>query len=152
MKDVAVVMAVAALGLAGCAGILPMGGRVGTSANCDGGGACKVEVSVTECVPKPDPDPLKVTGKNVVIFWELNNIDAIFYQFRDRDGVVLKTASSEFELPETKAFNKKFKMHDKNSLKAEPTYPYPYTINVQKLKWFQWVDCPAYDPIIVNQG
>jgi hypothetical protein len=141
MRRIFVVVVVAGVGLAGCGLAV---------AACDGHGACKVDVSVTNCVPTPDPEPLPVTGKNINIFWELDTASMFFYRFRDDDGVILKTASTEFDQPAAQGNNKKFKLHDKNSLAGQHTYP--YTIKVQRLVLFQWVDCPPLDPSIVNQG
>jgi hypothetical protein len=107
-----------------------------------------VDVSVTNCVITPDPASLPVTGKNINIFWELDAL-SMFYRFPD-DGVKLKTSSPEFDAPEAQANRKKFKLHDKNSLAGQHTYP--YTIKVQRLVLFQWVDCSPLDPTIVNQG
>jgi hypothetical protein len=140
MRRIFVVVVVAGVGLAGCGLAV---------AACDGTGACKVDVSVTNCVITADPPSLgPVTGKNVIIFWELD-ITSMFYRFPD-DGVKLKTESPEFDQPEAQAIRKKFKLHDKNSLAGQHTYP--YTIKVQRLVLFQWVDCPPLDPSIVNQG
>ena len=107
-----------------------------------------MDVSVTSCTITPDPPALPVTGKNINIFWELG-IWSQFYRFPD-DGVKLKTSSPEFDAPEAQANGKKFKLRDKNSLSGQ--YTYPYTIKVQRLVWFQWVDCPPLDPSIVNRG
>jgi hypothetical protein len=139
MRRIFVVVVVAGVSLAGCGLAV---------ANCDGRGACKVDVSVTNCVITPDPASLPVTGKNINIFWELDAL-SMFYRFPD-DGVKLKTSSPEFDEPEAQANRKKFKLHDKNSLAGQHTYP--YTIKVQRLVLFQWVDCSPLDPTIVNQG
>lgn len=146
MRSVAVVVIVAGLGLGlSCVGISPA-----SAANCDGNGACKVDVSVTSCNITPTPPSLLVTGKNIVIFWELDATSTSSYRFRDGDGVVLKSASSEFDQAGAQANNKKFKLHDKNSLSGE--HSYPYTINVQRFMSPNWVDCPPLDPTIVNKG
>lgn len=147
MRCYAVFLAVAGVGLAGCAGFSPEGGAGGsTSANCDGHGACKVSVSVTNCVITPEPEPLQVTGKNILIFWELD-LGSMLYRFTD-DGIKLKTPSTEFDEPEAQAHGKKFKLHDKNSLPGE--HRYQYAIKVQRLM-FNWVDCPPLDPWVVNR-
>jgi hypothetical protein len=111
-----------------------------------------VTVPVNACVPAPKPDPLTVQKEND-IFWDLDDAAKPLYQFRDNDGVILKTADSDFYAPQAQMQNKKFKLHDKNS-KAQPGQQlrYPYTIHIQQLVSGNWVDCPAYDPTIINQG
>ena len=129
---------------AGCA-TPPGGGGVATD-NCDGSGACKLVISVTECKIAPPPD-LHVTAKNVNIFWELDMASSVAYRFAD-DGIKLKQPSDEFDSPEPRMLNKKFKLHDKNSKVGE--YKYEYAIKVQKLSGFKWIDCPVLDPWVVN--
>lgn len=148
MRSNAVLLAIAGVGIAGCAGLPPDGGTGGsTLANCDGHGACKVRVSVTNCVITPDPETLPVTGKNILIFWELD-LGSMLYRFPD-DGIKLKTPSTEFDEPEAQAHGKKFKLHDKNSLTGE--HRYEYAIKVQRLVMFNWVDCQPLDPWVVNR-
>lgn len=150
MRNTAVVVVAASLGfgLAVCAGISPA-----SAANCDGHGACKVDVSVTNCVITPAPDSLLVTGKNINIFWELDAASTASYRFSDTDGVALKNPDSDFSEPQSQANGKKYKLHNKNS-KAKPgeQLSYPYKINVQRLVPPNWVDCPPLDPVIVNKG
>jgi hypothetical protein len=153
MKRLAVVVLVVGIGLAGGLWVFLQGsgGSKGVAkpvAPCTNG-ECTVEVSVSHCSITV-ADSFTVTGENN-IFWELDNESKKSYQFRDGDGVILKAASPEFDLPEAQANNKKFKLHDKNSLHAQSTYTYPYTINIQ-WKFGTWFDCRALDPIIVNQG
>ena len=147
MRHCAVVVIVAGLG----AGLLSCTPSAPTLADC-GGGACHVLVPVNACVPAPKPDPLTVQKEND-IFWDLDDAAKPLYQFRDNDGVILKTADSDFYAPQAQMQNKKFKLHDKNS-KAQPGQQlrYPYTIHIQQLVSGNWVDCPAYDPTIINQG
>jgi hypothetical protein len=148
MKSIATVVIVAGLGLTGCAGISST-----SAANCDGTGACKVDVAVTNCVITPTPDSLTVTGKNINIFWELDNASTASFRFRDTDGVKLKQPDSDFDEPQSQANGKKFKLHNKNS-KAAPgqQISYPYMINVQRFVPPNWVDCPPLDPVIINKG
>jgi hypothetical protein len=154
MRHIAVVAMVGGLVLAlpGCKddkGLL--------SGNCDGTGACKVDVSVTSCSAQSttltiNPDPLPVKKANN-IFWELDQASTSLYRFRDGDGVVLKTPDSDFDGPEAQANNKKFKLHDKNSKATTgQELRYPYSINIQKLESGTWVDCKTFDPSIVNKG
>ena len=147
MKSVAVILAIASI-IAGCA--TTSGGDSGgvASPNCDGTGACKVRVSVSDCVITDTPATLDVTFKNINIFWDLDFLPSFAYQFPD-DGIKLKTASTEFDEPEAQALRKKFKLHDKNDL-AGTTHRYEYAIKVQKLEGFKWVDCPTLDPWVVN--
>jgi hypothetical protein len=144
MRHVAVVVIIAGLGLAGCGGFHEM-----ASDRCDGKGPCHVEVSVYECKATAKPDVLPVTGKNIIITWELDAFSAQ-YEFRPNDGIALKTDSPEFTLHS--AGNKRYMLHDKNSLPHPPNYSYPYRINVQKKASGGPNDCPTTDPTIVNQG
>lgn len=143
MKNIAIAVVVAGLGLGFCTGLWAQ------AKNCDGTGACKVDVSVSDCKITPTPEPLSVTGKNILIFWELDAASASMYQFPD-DGIKLKTASPEFDQPQAQANRKKFKLHDKNSLPGKKSYP--YAIKVQKKAGQSWTDCPPLDPTIVNEG
>ncbi len=152
MKFTAVVVATAAVGLAGCASMSATGDGTIASTKCDGTGACKVDVSVTACIITQTPTSLLVTAHNVNIFWELDSASQS-YRFRDRDGVALKQPDDDFNLPESQGNGKMFKLHDKNS-KAKPgqQLTYPYRINIQYPFGGQWLDCPEQDPIIINQG
>ena len=152
MKLTAVVVAAAAVGLAGCASMSTGDGNSIASTKCDGSGACKVDVSVTACIITQYPTSLLVTTHNVNIFWELDK-NSQSYQFRDVDGVTLKQPDSDFGEPQSQAHGKKYKLHDKNS-KARPgeQLTYPYRINVQYQFGGQWLDCPEQDPTIINQG
>ena len=156
MRQIAIVAVAAglALGLTACGEKAAPPSHV---ANCDGHGACKVDVKVNSCTPaatslKVDPPKLPVTLPNI-IFWELDSTSTELYQFRDDDGVILKTADSDFHSPKALAQNKKFKIHDDNS-KAKPgeEISYPYSINIQKAESGKWVDCAKFDPTIVNKG
>ena len=146
MRHVAMVAIVAGLGVAGCAHA-PMEGLA--SDKCDGQGKCRVTVSVADCKATPSVDPLPVTAKNVNISWELNLLSGLSYQFREKDGVELKMPSAEFA-PRSTGSNKKYMLHDKNSLPG--THQYPYRFNIQKAVIGGYVDCPQMDPTIVNQG
>ena len=149
MRHIAIAVVVAGVGLAWGTGLSAQV-MSGAKANCDGTGACKVDVSVSDCKITPNPSSLAVTGKNINIFWELDAASASSYRFPD-DGVKLKTPSAEFDQPEAQANGKKFKLHDKNSLPGQNSYP--YTIKVQKQTLFIfWSDCPPLDPTIINQG
>jgi hypothetical protein len=154
MKSIAVVVAVVGIGLAGGLWIflqgLGGGGVPKPVAPCTAG-VCKVDVSVSFCAITV-ADSFSVSGENN-IFWELDNESAKSYQFRDVDGVILKQPDSDFDLPEAKASNKKFKLHDKNSkVKPGEQLKYPYTLHIQYWALFFWADCRALDPIIINQG
>jgi hypothetical protein len=152
MRLIAIVAIAAGLGL----GLTACGDKP-LAANCDGTGACKVDVKVTSCTSTATsltvvPDPLPVTKANN-IFWELDSTSTALFQFRDNDGVILKTPDDDFVDAQAQANNKKFKVHDKNS-KAKPgeELRYPYSINLQKLDAGNWVDCKTFDPTIVNKG
>jgi len=152
MRLIAIVAIAAGLGL----GLTACGDKP-LAANCDGTGACKVDVKVTSCTSTATsltvvPDPLPVTKANN-IFWDLHHAPSDDFRFRDVDGVILKTPDDDFDLPEAQANNKKFKLHDKNS-KAKPgeELRYPYSINLQKKDAGNWVDCAKFDPTIVNKG
>lgn len=147
MKSVAVILAIASI-IAGCA--TTSGGDSGgvASPNCDGTAACKVRVSVSDCVITATPATLDVTVKNINIFWDLDPLSSFAYRFPD-DGIKLKVESAEFNEPEAQALRKKFKLHDKNDLSGT-THRYEYAIKVQKLEGFSWVDCPKLDPWVVN--
>jgi len=149
MKWIATAVIAAGMGLVGMIGV----SAEAQAANCDGTGACKVDVSVNNCFITPNPASLPVKAKNVNIIWELDNDSAANYRFNDPDGVKLKQDDSDFGQPESQAGGKKFKLHDKNS-KAKPgeKLSYPYTIKVQRLVFGKWFDCPPLDPIIVNEG
>ena len=152
MRLIAFVAIAAGLGL----GLTACGDK-SLAANCDGTGACKVDVKVTSCTATATaltvvPDPLPVKLPNI-IFWELDSTSTALFQFRDDDGVMLKTADGDFHDGKALAQNKKFKMHDDNS-KAKPgeEIKYPYSINIQKLESGKWVDCKTFDPTIINKG
>lgn len=151
MKRIAAVVIVAGIGIAGMTEVSAQG--QGAQTNCDGTGACKVDVSVTNCFISPNVWSLPVRGKNIDIFWELDSGSAGSYRFNDGDGIKLKQNDPEFDQPESQANGKKFKLHDKNS-KAKPgeKISYPYNIKVQRLFLGNWFDCPPLDPIIVNEG
>ena len=121
-----------------------------TGPNCTGSGACKVDISVSDCKITTTPSSLRVTGRAINIFWELDAASASSHRFPD-DGIKLKTPSAEFEQPEAQANRKKFKLHDKNSLPGEHSYPYTVKVQKQTLLFF-WTDCPPLDPVIINQG
>jgi len=144
MKWIATVVIIAGMGVVG---VLGVSGEA-QAANCDGTGACKVDVSVNNCFISPTPSSLPVKAKNVNIIWELDNDSAANYRFTEADGIKLKQDDPEFSQPEAQANGKKFKLHDKNS-KAKS---YPYNIKVQRLVLGNWFDCPPLDPIIVNEG
>jgi hypothetical protein len=150
MRSIAVVVAVAVVSLSGWFGVSAQGaGGAGAASRCTGSGACKVDVTVVNCVITPSPATLTVAARNVVIFWELDAASTSMYQFPE-DGITLKTASPEFDQPGPQANNKKFKLHNKNSLAGQ--HSYPYTIRVQRLVGTQWTNCAPLDPVIVNEG
>jgi len=140
MGRIAVVVAVAGLGLGACV-TMQGSGDGGLAAPCNDG-VCKVSVDVTSCVITPTPDPLPVKGENN-IFWDLTFMSS-FYRFTD-DGIKLKTSSPVFDSAQ-KLSDSKFKMHDKGTPGS-----YPYAIKVQRWKIFEgWTECPTLDPTIVN--
>ncbi len=100
MKFTAVVVATAAVGLAGCASMSATGDGTIASTKCDGTGVCKVDVAVTACIITQTPGSPPVTAHNVNIFWELDSASQS-YRFRDRDGVALKQPDDDFNLPES---------------------------------------------------
>jgi hypothetical protein len=151
MKRIAAVVMLAGMQLAGVTGVLAQTQQVATpQANCDGTGPCTVNVTVFQCFITPNPRSLPVTGKNVLIFWEMASDG---YRFNDGDGIKLKQDDSDFDEPAVQDNGKKFKLRDKNS-KAMPgqQLTYRYNIKVQRQFGSNWFDCPPLDPIIVNQG
>ena len=91
MKRIAAVLIVAAIGFAGLTGVWAQG------TNCDGTGACKVDVSVASCFITPNPPTLPVRGKNINIFWELDSDSAGSYRFNDGDGIKLNHYRPELD-------------------------------------------------------
>src|SRR6185295_14358977 len=97
MKRVAVVSIIAAIGFVGMNEVSAQGqSGAATPANCDGTGACKVDVSVVQCFITPNPQSLTVRGRNVVIFWEMSN-ESTNYRFNAVDGIKLKQDDSDFD-------------------------------------------------------
>ena len=121
---------------AGCAPI-----RDAAPGDCRGSGACKIVVTVVDCVASADKDPLNVYDGAHSIQWDL---DTSGYTFAD-PGITFKNDPNH-EFDPISAGPRKVIWNDKNSHAS--TDPYNYRINLLK----DGTACPATDPGIINHG
>jgi len=132
----------AGLSLAGC-GMSPPTEKAGP---CNPSAhACKVLISVVDCVPTPDIDPVPIdkTIRPAEIHWQIDAASAQEgYRFEPRTGIVpTDDAEQQFFGPSNPSPTQ-FQWHDKNT----NTTRYKYTINIRK----GTTACPAKDPFIAN--
>lgn len=137
----------AGVGLFGCAGDATKTQSAAATVNPPADsvctqGACRASVSVRDCVVTINPEPLPVDGANN-IFWEMDGASVADYSFT-ADGVVIPDYHKQFTNYGPFANNKKFKVHNNNTVKG----PFYYMINVAKKDATR---CPTHDPWIFNR-
>jgi hypothetical protein len=107
--------------------------------------ACNVKISIVDCVPTPDPEPIPIAVQPAEIHWRIDPASAqAGYTFDPQNGIVpTDDQDQQFSKPPNpNPSPTQFHWNDKNTNKTR----YKYTINVKR----DGSACKASDPFIAN--